>query len=312
MNRVLLAVLVALVCIVGLVLILVQSSDRLEMTPITVSPSISLREEQPGDIMALAQEDKKDFLESLRSQPAGTEHSEPSDIYEATDEPDYSALLRAKTAQWIYRTFSQIGDTKIATMENNETGHQWEVHEKEVYDDVIIDDLAYNRCIVRLEDATAEIPFSPKLTINIDDIFSRPPTEEEIAERVAYYDRHVRPTFEAMAKNYTPMPHQTMPVPLSPEQQATNVEHYMQNIAPTFIERAKSYTPKPGEKMPVRPASTQEVEINVKKYLATYHPTQLATMYPEWRKYFEDREVWDRNYGGTPVPSPNQAPPSNE
>lgn len=311
MNRTLLGVLVviALVCILGLVFLFSGRSSRLEMTPITVSPSISLREEQPGDIMALAQEDKTDFLQYLKTQPISPGEAEPALVGEATDEVNYAALLRSKASQWIYRSFSQIGDEKIGMLENNQTSNQWEVREKQVYDDVLIEELSYNRCLVRLEDATMEIPFSPKLTINMNDIFSRPPTEEEIAERVAYYDRHVRPTFEAMNERYTPQPHQTFPVPLSPEQEATNVQYYMTNIAPTFIERAKSYTPKPGQRMPVRPQSTQEVEINVKKYMATYHPTQLATMHPEWKQYFEEREVWERTYG-TPVPSPNQAPPA--
>ena len=308
MNRTIIVVIVVvlIVCVCLIAVAIRGRQKEFEMTTVSVSPNIDLREPQTGRIVSVGEKEKEALLKSLEGSSVTGEIAvqAPSEAESPPDkEVNELEILLAKTSQWVYREFIELGDEKLGKIQNHETNELWQVQEGEVYNDVVISRLTYNTCAVALGDASRAIPLTPPLEIPRDEIFKGPPAQEDIEKRVKYYKDFIQPTFEAMASKYTPGPHETMPVPLSEEEIAKNVEHYMKHIAPTFAERAKHYTPKPGEIMPRQPANEDEIRHNKMRYVATYHPEQMPT-YPEWDSYFKQKEEYDRQYGTQETPSP--------
>jgi len=291
---------------VGMILKMSSRRGSFDVTTVPISPSIALREGERGKPLLLDERERRELLESLRTTPTPvplSDHLIDEPIAAANDDE----ILFTKTAQWFYREFMEIGDNRSGKMENRDTRQKWRIEEGENYNDVVIERLTYNTCVVSLGDATRSLPLSPWIEgFDIDKILGGGPLgEDEIARRANYYNEKIRPTFEAASARYTPGPHETMPMPQSAEQIATNVAAYMEHVAPTFIEMSKNYTPKPGERIPRKPLSEEDLELNKMSYMATHHPEVMPT-YPAWDKYFKDTEEYEKKYGSVPTPIPSR------
>lgn len=312
MNRILISIMVIIIAVASGVLlfkIISGEEDSAEVVNVDVPQATPVREQATKrPIRNIVGNTPRS-----RNTPVAVELPEDTPTPE-TDEYDPFKVLFDKTNQWVYRGFIQIGDERYGLMENFRTSDEWQVREGEVYNDVLVDSLAFEVCILRLESATRSLNLSPKLDLDINEIFQGPPSEDVVAERVRHYDEHIRPTFEHLASKYTPGPHETMPVPLSKEEVERNVANYEKNIAPTFQYRSRNYTPHAGEIMPQKPKSNQDSERLQKAYIATYHPEHLATAFPDWQTYFEQQQEYEEQLKarqgnqGQPMPSPNQSP----